>query len=334
MQRSLIILVLVLLSFVVAVKLTLNYKVSEVYPKPEIVVSYGQNLRSTLAMLMPYSNRITKKWFEFVARLFKLSSIKFGEYLIDDSLTYKQLLTNFTEGKVKLYSITLVEGWTFAEALAHLKSNNNLSAAETQWSVPKSTYFDKNTNSEGLIAADTYYFSKSQNINYILDKAHLKLLSHIDILWPKRAKDLPYDTAYEALTLASIIEKETALASERSKISGVFVRRLQINMKLQTDPTIIYGLGERYKGDIKRKHLLEKNAYNTYQIFGLPPTPIAIIGKEALQAALNPEPGEELFFVAKGDGSHYFSKTLEQHRQAVREYQINNRKKNYRSSPK
>ena len=154
----------------------------------------------------------------------------------------------------------------------------------------------------------------------------------LDNEWQSREDGLPYQSPYEALTLASIVEKETGVGSERSQIAGVFVRRLKKGMRLQTDPTVIYGLGDQYQGNITRRHLKQETPYNTYLIKGLPPTPIAMPGREAIHATLHPAEGDALYFVAKGDGSHYFSATLEEHLQAVRRYQLQ-RRSNYRSSP-
>ena len=166
----------------------------------------------------------------------------------------------------------------------------------------------------------------------LLKQANARLEAVLAEEWDKRAEGLPYREPYDALIMASLIEKETGVPEERGEIAGVFVRRLRIGMRLQTDPTVIYGMGERYNGRITRNDLREPTPYNTYTIDGMPPTPIALVGREAIRAALNPVAGSSLYFVARGDGSHVFSNTLEQHNRAVREYQIK-RRADYRSSP-
>ncbi|PIE47278.1 MAG: aminodeoxychorismate lyase [Gammaproteobacteria bacterium] len=175
-------------------------------------------------------------------------------------------------------------------------------------------------NLEGWFAPDTYFFSEGTSDKQILLKLYQRQQQNLDEAWQNRKKDLPYKTPYEALIMASIIEKETGLAEERQKIAGVFVNRLKKGMRLQTDPTIIYGMGEHYDGDIKRDDINKKTAYNTYQIDGLPPTPISLPSKAAIHAALNPVDTKALYFVATGDGGHKFSNTLEAHNQAVKDY--------------
>ncbi len=185
---------------------------------------------------------------------------------------------------------------------------------------------------EGWFFPDTYQYTVDMSDADILKAAHRKMQLILDEEWQQRDQNLPYKNAYEALIMASIVEKETGAAEERPAIAGIFVRRLQKGMKLQTDPTVIYGLGDAYKGNLTRKHLLEDTPYNTYTRTGLPPTPIALPGREAIHAAMHPQQGDSLFFVGKGDGHHYFSATLAEHEKAVRQYQLT-RKKDYHSAP-
>jgi len=190
------------------------------------------------------------------------------------------------------------------------------------------------TNLEGLFFPDTYQYHRGMSMLDILSQSHQRLLQVLDEEWQQRAEGLPYSSPYAALIMASLVEKETGVPSERRTIAGVFVRRLKNKMRLQTDPTVIYGLGQSFDGNLRSRHLKdEKNLYNTYRHFGLPPTPIATVGREAIYAALHPEAGKSLYFVAKGDGSHYFSETLAEHNKAVRHYQIEKRRKDYVSSP-
>ncbi|MEK9765717.1 MAG: endolytic transglycosylase MltG, partial [Thalassolituus sp.] len=180
---------------------------------------------------------------------------------------------------------------------------------------------------------DTYVYHRNEPVSSVIRQAHERLQKVLEEEWQQKAASLPYKTPYDALIMASIIEKETGVASERPVIAGVFVRRLQKGMRLETDPTVIYGLGDSFEGNLTRAHLRDSsNKYNTYRNKGLPPGPIALAGRAAINAALHPAPGTELYFVAKGDGSHYFSSTLSEHNDAVRRFQLR-RREDYRSAP-
>ncbi|MGO0306570.1 endolytic transglycosylase MltG [Endozoicomonas acroporae] len=260
-----------------------------------------------------------------------------GEYLIAPGTTYRQLLHKFVTGDVRYFSATLVEGWTLKELLTDLNSHPKLTAPVELNKLPAVMGalpgdVPQTDNLEGLFYADTYSFEAGTPVASILQRAHQRLQSVLADEWDQKAENLPYTSPYEALIMASIIEKETGVPSERPDIAGVFIRRLEKRMRLQTDPTVIYGMGDRYQGELNRRMLRERTAYNTYVIHGLPPTPIATVGREAIQAALNPSNGETLYFVARGDGTHHFSKTLAEHNRAVRKYQITERRKDYRST--
>ena len=192
---------------------------------------------------------------------------------------------------------------------------------------------EEHDNIEGWLFPDTYNYLGTDTVLDIMLRAHRKMNRVLEQEWAKRAPGLPYKTPYEALIMASIIEKETGLAEERETISGVFVRRLLKGMRLQTDPTVIYGMGDRYDGDIRRRDLRQLTPYNTYMIKGLPPTPIAMPSGASISAALHPKAGSSLYFVARGDGGHYFSSTLQEHLGAVKKYQLEQRAENYQSAP-
>ena len=260
--------------------------------------------------------------------------IKRGEYLLLPGLSAGSLLQLLVTGKVVQYQVTLPEGITLRQALALLHQAEALEHTLKGVDDPLiNEIVGSYANPEGLFLPETYRYERGDTDLDILARAHQALLEQLELAWQQRATELPYESAYEALIMASIIERETGVPEERREIAGVFVRRLQRGMRLQTDPTIIYGLGESFDGNLRRRHLQDDtNPYNTYRHFGLPPSPIALPGREAIQAALDPAPGEALFFVARGDGTHVFSVTLEQHEQAVRKYQLQ-RRADYRSSP-
>lgn len=277
--------------------------------------------------------------FVFYARYMDMAEkIKAGEYRFETALTPHELLQTLVEGKVIQYSVTLVEGQTSKTYLQQLANEEKLIISEDHQALFNDVAAlmkalgKPGVHPEGQFFPDTYFFTRGEFAFDILARASQKMDEVLAQEWSQKAPDLPYETPYDALIMASIIEKETGVESERPDIAGVFVRRLQKRMRLQTDPTVIYGLGDKYQGNIQRHHLKQKTPYNTYVISGLPPTPIANPGREAIHAALHPAPGKALYFVAKGDGSHVFSATFTEHQKAVKQYQLQ-RRSDYRSAP-
>lgn len=270
-------------------------------------------------------------------------NIKSGEFEIPAQTSSFELLNLLTKGSSKRYRISLIEGTRLSEALIRLAQAPKLIQDIEPLNVESVQKFLALENSaEGLVYPDTYVYQAGDSVSSILKQAHFRMQNILAQEWQlyqrkvteEKFEKLPYGSAYDALIMASIVEKETGQASERPEIAGVFVRRLKMNMRLETDPTVIYGLGEAFKGNLRKKHLRDRsNPYNTYRNKGLPPSPIALAGREAINAALNPDSGKSLYFVAKGDGSHYFSTSLAEHNRAVRKYQIFRRSKDYRSAP-
>lgn len=257
-----------------------------------------------------------------------------GEYRLTPGMTVNQLFDAWRRGDVVQYNLTLVEGWTFRQVRTAVAKHEKIT--QTLDGLSDAEVMDKLGHSgvfpEGRFFPDTYRFVRGMSDVEFLQQAYMRLEQVLAKEWAERATDLPYRDPYQALIMASLVEKETGIPQERAQIAGVFVRRLRLGMMLQTDPTVIYGMGERYNGKITRADLREPTPYNTYTISGLPPTPIAIVGREAIHAALNPANGTSLYFVARGDGSHVFSDDLDNHNSAVREYQLK-RRSDYRSSP-
>jgi UPF0755 protein len=261
-------------------------------------------------------------------------SLHSGEYRMTPGMNAQALLVQWQRGEVVQYSLTLVEGWNFRQVRAALAKQpkleqtlGDLTDAELMARIGHPDVFP-----EGRFFPDTYRYVRGMTDAEILRHAYKRLDEVLDEEWAGRSADAPYADPYQALIMASLVEKETGVPQERGQIAGVFVRRLQLGMLLQTDPTVIYGLGERYNGKLTRAHLKEPTPYNTYVIAGLPPTPISLVGREAIHAALNPVAGRSLYFVARGDGSHVFSADLDAHNAAVREFQLK-RRADYRSSP-
>ncbi len=262
-------------------------------------------------------------------------NIKAGEYTLVDVDNIQDLVAKVDQGKVIQYAITLVEGKTFKEYVSQLKSQKTLidELGEMSNAQIMRKLGSPGKNPEGLFAPQTYFFQKGDTDLDLLKQAHDRLNVVLEQAWENRSEEVQVKSAYELLILASIIEKETGAAHERPLISGVFTNRLRIGMKLQTDPTVIYGMGERYKGNIRRRDLTTDTEYNTYTRYGLPPTPIAMPGEAAIYAAANPEKTDALYFVGKGDGTHQFSKTLKEHNNAVIKYQLGGKPRKFSSNP-
>jgi UPF0755 protein len=254
----------------------------------------------------------------------KAGSVHAGEYLIEPGTTAAGLLEQFIRGDVQLYSFTIVEGWNRWDLLRELHAHPHIDAAMTEedWPALLDELGAETSHPEGLFLPETYRFPRNTADRTVLKQAYQLTQRVLSEEWPNRDEDAPVATPYEALILASIVEKETARADERQRIAGVFARRLEKRMRLQTDPTVIYGIGPDFNGNLTRRDLRTDTPYNTYTRSGLPPTPIAMPGRDAIRAALHPAPGKELYFVATGlgDGSHKFSETKAEHDAAVAEY--------------
>ncbi len=252
----------------------------------------------------------------------ELVHIKAGTYQLQENMSFVSIMRLFTQGNEYQFSITFVEGTTFKEWRMQLENSEFIkhTIAEKSDQHILTLLNSRYNHPEGLFFPETYAYTAGTKDIEVLRQAYNKMSQQLQQSWQNKSTKAPYKTPYEALIMASIIEKETGQVSEQPVISSVFKNRLKKRMRLQTDPTIIYGLGDRYTGDITYANIREKTAYNTYQIAGLPPTPIAMPGKSAIEAALNPADTDYLYFVSKGNGEHYFSKTLSEHNKAVKRY--------------
>ena len=264
-------------------------------------------------------------WYRLYARKSgEASGIQAGEYKLVAGATPRSLLEQFTRGEVRLYSFTIVEGWNHRDLLRALHENEAIlpTMTDEDWPALLESLDAPVTHPEGLFLPETYRVPRNTTDRQLLTQAYELMQKVLAEEWQARGEAAPVESPYEALVLASIVEKETARADERPRIAGVFARRLEKRMRLQTDPTVIYGIGPAFDGNLTRKHLRTDTPYNTYTRGGLPPTPIAMPGRAAIHAVLHPAPGEELYFVATGlgDGSHKFSATKDEHDAAVAEY--------------
>ena len=299
-----------------------------------LVVERGETLSGVAARLRAEGYLGSSLPLRSYVRYSGRSAIRAGEYRLIAGQSVLDLLARLERGDVIRHGITFPEGWTLAQWRAALAGEPRLRqvAGDLDPAALAAALGIEQTTPEGWFSPNTYFFVAGDSDRDLLARAHRRQTEMLAALWAQRADGLPYADAYQALILASLVEKETALTAERARIAGVFVRRLRLGMRLQTDPSVIYGLGSRYRGDLTRAHLSEATDYNTYVIAGLPPTPIANPGDGALRAALAPAAGSALYFVARGDGSHQFSATLDAHNAAVRRFQLHPRA-DYRTAP-
>ncbi len=291
----------------------------------EITIQPKSGLKS-IANQLVQQGVLTEPWrFIIIAKaLHKESYLQAGDYTLNRNVTPYQLLLSLNHGKATQGSVTFIEGRTFSQMRSKLEKND---AVKQTVSVLSESEILKKVGSEytvaeGLFFPDTYYFDRNTADTVILQRSYDAMKSKLNDAWNKRAAGLPYKNSYQALIMASIVEKETGKAAERPMIAGVFINRMRIGMRLQTDPTVIYGMGAQYKGNIRKKDLIADTPYNTYTRNGLPPTPIAMPGLASIEAALHPASTKALYFVGKGDGSHAFSNSLEEHNRAVVKYQL------------
>jgi len=300
-----------------------NFKQMPVVSENHIfVVEPGSNatLVANNFLELSFENKVYRSL--FFRQYTQYTVVKTGHFEVKQGWNLIELFDHLTNGNVVQQRITFIEGTTFKEWRSLVKDYPHLiddTADLSEAEVATLIKSDK-PKLEGLLLPETYFYTNGTKVSVLYKQAHGELIAYLAQAWETRAKDLPLKSAYEALILASIIEKETAVESERTTVASVFVNRLNKRMRLQTDPTVIYGLGDRYKGDIRYRHLREKTAYNTYVIKRLPPTPIAMVSKSSIDAALHPADTKYLYFVASGNGAHYFSKTLAEHNRAVKKY--------------
>lgn len=294
-------------------------------PTYDVVIEHGGSLRS-IAQQLVKEGVLKEPWgFIMLVRGSGMaSSIQAGNYRLEQGMTPLDLFQMITAGDTVQSSIVFIEGWTFRQMRNALNAHEDvrhLSMSMTDAEILQRIGAGE-LHPEGLFFPDSYFFGSGMSDLDILQRAYQTMQRKLDAAWQQRSRGLPYRTPYDALIMASIIEKETGKASERPMISRVFLNRLRLNMRLQTDPTVIYGLGEGFDGNLRKRDLLADTPYNTYTRGGLPPTPIAMPGQAAIEAALHPAEGNALYFVGRGDGSHAFSASLGEHNRAVARYQL------------
>ncbi len=325
-RLSLVFLGFVLVAILLAGWLYHHYHREIVLPHTpyEFSIKPGSNLKQIAQQLVD-AGMLSDTWsFILLSRyLDNDSTVKAGDYLLTENLSQIELLEYLIKGDIRQNEIRFIEGWTFAQFRETLYSHPDIrntidSMSETEIMQIIGT---GESSAEGLFFPDTYFFLKNSSDIEILRRAYQSMQNHLQAAWDERIEPLPLESPYEALILASIVEKETGLESDRTEIAGVFVNRLRIGMRLQTDPTVIYGMGDQFDGNLRKKDLQTDHDYNTYTRSGLPPTPIAMPGLASIHAAVNPASTDALYFVAKGNGESKFSTNLRDHNRAVAKYQ-------------
>ena len=298
--------------------------ITQEQPSIDFSIKPGSPVKSAAQQIAAAGVPMNPYLFVLLARISgKAAKMKAGNYVLKPGTTPRHLISQLVRGEFAQESVSIIEGWTFKQMRAEINSHPALRHDTAQMSDQEllaliTTNFK---NPEGLFFPDTYMFATGASDLQIYKQAHAVLMKRLNEVWEARNPVLPYKTPYEALTMASIVEKETGQSSERSMVAAVFVNRLKLGMLLQTDPTVIYGMGEKYKGKIHKSDLERDTPYNTYTHVGLPPTPIALPGAAALAATLNPATTDVLYFVARKDGSSEFSSNLNDHNRAVNKYQ-------------
>lgn len=294
-------------------------------------VKRGDSLRSIVRRLakMGLTEDWRQPWWQALAiETDVIRRLQAGEYALGHGLTPRRLLAKFARGRVIQHQFTLIDGWTFTQvrrALAEVEGVTHTLADHSDEMI-MTALGAEGQHPEGWFLPETYAFTRGVTDLSLLERAHLAMKAELDAAWSRRDEKTVVETPYQALILASIIEKETGKAGERPEIAGVFSRRLQLGMRLQTDPTVIYGLGSAFDGNLRRRDLQADTPYNTYTRGGLPPTPIAMPGRASIAAAVAPADGRTLYFVSRGDGSHQFSENYRDHVNAVRRYQLGARR--------
>ncbi len=302
----------------------------QIEPLPKTLnVAPGTNLRSLSTLLEREGVVGNAQVFWLLGRVLgKAGALKVGVYVIDKPLTPLELYALIQRGEASQAMVQFIEGWNWREVRAALAAQPMLKHESASMSEAEilQAIGAKESHIEGLLFPDTYFYAPHTADLGVLRRAYLRQHQKLMAAWENRAPGLPYRTPYEALIMASIVEKETGVAFERPRIAGTFLNRLRLGMRLQTDPTVIYGLGERFDGNLRKIDLQRDTPYNTYTRAGLPPTPIAMPSEAAIEAALNPARTDALYFVARGDGTHVFSSTLDAHNRAVNRFQRSSRR--------